>query len=65
MPSTTTPPLPNLLTITPPTEHLCVNTRHVRRLVHERHTPYVNWGHLIRFDLAEVESQGVVYGLVS
>lgn len=35
---------------------LGVNVRHVRRLVQEKRIPYVRWGHLLRFDLDEVEA---------
>jgi excisionase family DNA binding protein len=35
---------------------LKVEVRHVRRLVFERRIPYVKWGHLIRFDLAEINA---------
>jgi excisionase family DNA binding protein len=45
---------PRLLDITTLAKHLGVNTRHVRRLVAERRIPYIKWGHLIRFDPAEV-----------
>jgi excisionase family DNA binding protein len=34
---------------------LGVQVRHVRRLVHERRIPYLKWGHLLRFDPAEIE----------
>lgn len=34
---------------------LGVNVRHVRRLVAERRIPYIKWGRLIRFDIAELE----------
>ena len=37
-------------------ERLGVNHRHVRRLVAERRIPYIQWGHLLRFDPAEIES---------
>ncbi len=37
-------------------ERLGVNQRHIRRLVAERRIPYVKWGYLLRFDLAEVEA---------
>jgi excisionase family DNA binding protein len=37
-------------------EHLGVSVRHVRRLVHERRIPYVKWGHLVRFDVDEVNA---------
>lgn len=36
--------------------YLGVEVRHVRRLVHERRIPYYKWGHLLRFDLDEVDS---------
>ena len=36
-------------------ERLGVNQRHVRRLVAERRIPFVKWGHLLRFDPAEIE----------
>jgi excisionase family DNA binding protein len=45
---------PRLLDITSLAEHLGVNARHVRRLVAERRIPYIKWGHLIRFDPAEI-----------
>lgn len=35
-------------------EVLGVDVRHVRRLVHERRIPFIKWGHLLRFDLAEI-----------
>jgi excisionase family DNA binding protein len=35
-------------------EHLGVEPRHVRRLVHEKRIPFIKWGHYIRFDPAEV-----------
>ncbi len=37
-------------------ERLGVNHRHVRRLVAERRIPFLKWGHLLRFDPAEVEA---------
>jgi len=46
--------LPVLLTITELAEHLGVKERHVRRLIAERRVPFVKWGHLIRFDPAEI-----------
>lgn len=33
---------------------LGVDVRHVRRLVFEGRIPYYKWGHLLRFDPAEV-----------
>ena len=35
---------------------LGVQVRHVRRLVHERRIPYIKWGHLLRFDPADVDT---------
>jgi excisionase family DNA binding protein len=37
-------------------ERLGVNERHVRRLVAERRVPFVKWGHLLRFDPAEIDA---------
>ncbi len=37
-------------------ERLGVNQRHIRRLVAERRIPYLKWGHLLRFDPAEIET---------
>lgn len=34
---------------------LGVEVRHVRRLVAERRIPFIKWGHLLRFDPAEIE----------
>jgi excisionase family DNA binding protein len=45
-------PLVDLPTIA---QQLGVNERHVRRLVHERRIPFVKWGHLLRFDLDEID----------
>lgn len=50
----TTAELPQLLNITQLADALGVNVRHVRRLVHERRIPFIKWGHLIRFDPADV-----------
>ncbi len=52
--STRTDRLPTLLDIDGVAEHLGVNERHVRRLVAERRIPFVKWGHLLRFDPAEI-----------
>ncbi len=49
-------PIPRLLDITHLAELLDVNPRHVRRLVFERRIPFIKWGHLIRFDPAEIEA---------
>jgi excisionase family DNA binding protein len=35
---------------------LGVQVRHVRRLVAERRIPYIKWGHLLRFDPADIET---------
>jgi len=48
--------LPRLVSIEAVAEHLGVSVRHVRRLVHERRIPYVKWGHLVRFDVDEVNA---------
>jgi excisionase family DNA binding protein len=45
---------PRLLDITALAEHLGVQPRHIRRLVAERRIPFIKWGHLIRFDPAEI-----------
>lgn len=45
----------NLTDIAGVAERLGVTVRHVRRLVHERRIPFIKWGHLIRFDPAEIE----------
>jgi excisionase family DNA binding protein len=34
---------------------LNVHERHIYRLVAERRIPYIKWGHLLRFDAAEVQ----------
>jgi excisionase family DNA binding protein len=34
--------------------YLGVTVRHVRRLVAEHRIPFIKWGHLLRFDLAEI-----------
>lgn len=44
-----------LMTITEVADRLGVSVRHVRRLVNERRIPFVKWGHLLRFDPAEIE----------
>lgn len=47
--------LPTLLSIAEVAEHLGVEVRHVRRLVHERRIPFIKWGHLLRFDPADIQ----------
>ena len=46
--------LPNLVDIDTLAAHLGVSVRHVRRLVAERRIPFLKWGHLLRFDPAEI-----------
>ncbi|HVM06938.1 MAG TPA: helix-turn-helix domain-containing protein [Acidimicrobiales bacterium] len=36
-------------------DRLGVSVRHVRRLVAERRIPFIKWGHLLRFDMDDVE----------
>lgn len=48
--------LPDLVDITAIAAHLGVEVRHVRRLVAERRIPYIKWGHLLRFDPAEIDT---------
>ena len=49
-------PLTRLLNITEVADLLGVEVRHVRRLVFERRIPYIKWGHLLRFDRAEIDA---------
>ena len=51
-----TPGTAPLLDLTAVAERLNVNQRHVRRLLAERRIPYLKWGHLLRFDAAEIEA---------
>ncbi len=48
-------PMAPLVTIERVAELLGVEVRHVRRLVYERRIPFIKWGHLIRFDPAEIK----------
>lgn len=48
--------LRRLVSIADIAEALDVDVRHVRRLVHERRIPFIKWGHLLRFDPAEVQA---------
>lgn len=48
--------LPHLLDVTALAEHLGVEVRHIRRLVHEKRIPFIKWGHLVRFDPTEVRA---------
>lgn len=54
--STRRSPAPPLLDLPAVAERLGINERHVRRLVAERRIPYLKWGHLLRFDPAELEA---------
>lgn len=57
MPATPQPEnstLARLLTIAGVADALGVDVRHVRRLVHEKRIPYIKWGHLLRFDPADI-----------
>lgn len=58
MPTTrsTSDRLRHLISISDVAEALGVDVRHVRRLVQERRIPYIKWGHLLRFDPAEIEA---------
>lgn len=47
-------PIGRLLSIAEVAEALGVEVRHVRRLVHEKRIPYIKWGHLLRFDPADI-----------
>ena len=47
--------LPQLVDIPTIADRLGVGVRHVRRLVAERRIPFVKWGHLIRFDVEQIE----------
>jgi excisionase family DNA binding protein len=53
-PATNSPRLARLMTIAEVADALGVDVRHVRRLVHERRIPYIKWGHLLRFDPADI-----------
>ena len=48
--------LPHLLDVIALADHLGVEVRHIRRLVHEKRIPFIKWGHLVRFDPAEVRA---------
>lgn len=49
------PARPDLVGIPWVAKRLGVTVRHVRRLIAERRIPFVKWGHLVRFDPAEIE----------
>jgi len=55
MPASRTPN-ETLIDINAVAARLGVQVRHVRRLVHERRIPYIKWGHLIRFDPADIDA---------
>ena len=46
---------PALIDLPTVAKGLGVNQRHMRRLVAERRIPFLKWGHLLRFDPAEIE----------
>jgi excisionase family DNA binding protein len=48
--------LARLMSISEVADALGVDVRHVRRLVHEKRIPYIKWGHLLRFDSADIEA---------
>lgn len=50
-----TPDLRPLMSIAEVADRLGVTVRHIRRLVNERRIPFIKWGHLLRFDPAEVD----------
>ena len=45
----------NLLDIPCLAKRLGVGERHIRRLIFERRIPFIKWGHLIRFDPADID----------
>jgi excisionase family DNA binding protein len=47
---------PDLIDLPTLARRLGVNQRHIRRLVSERRIPFVKWGHLLRFDPAEIDA---------
>jgi excisionase family DNA binding protein len=49
-------PAADLIDITAVAQRLGVQVRHVRRLVHERRIPFIKWGHLLRFDPADIDT---------
>ena len=54
-PTHTTTSRPALIDLPAVAERLGVNERHIRRLVAERRIPFVKWGHILRFDPAEID----------
>ena len=55
-PDPVSPNISPLLDVAQLAKLLGVDIRHVRRLVHEKRIPYIKWGHLVRFDLAEIKT---------
>jgi excisionase family DNA binding protein len=53
-PETDTPQPARLLSIAEVAHALGVEVRHVGRLVHEKRIPYIQWGHLLRFDPSDI-----------
>lgn len=47
---------PHLIDINEVSTWLGVSVRHVRRLVFEDRIPFIKWGHLLRFDPAEIDA---------
>jgi excisionase family DNA binding protein len=47
---------PSLIDLPALAERLGVTERHVRRLVAERRVPFIKWGHLLRFDPADIDA---------
>jgi excisionase family DNA binding protein len=54
--STAAQPASRLISIGDVANQLGVDVRHVRRLVYEKRIPYIKWGHLLRFDPAEIDA---------
>jgi excisionase family DNA binding protein len=54
--ATTPTELPTLIDLPAVALRLGVNERHIRRLVAERRIPFIKWGHLLRFDPAEIDA---------
>lgn len=56
MSRTTKTERPPLMDLPALADRLGVNHRYVRRLVAERRVPFIKFGHLLRFDPAEIEA---------
>ncbi len=50
------PTQPPLMSLAEVAVRLGVSQRHIRRLVAERRIPFIKWGHLLRFDPAEIRT---------